>query len=254
MKTFLTMLFPQLETTTSLRVLAVAVLAIVAVAALAAAARRWRSDWWMPLALLAAGFAMTALASSIALRMFAAAVDDMGKKGGGIAAISFGIWQATQVPLAAAWMALITSAVAGVWLLRLGRARGDDGASVRRPAAFSALIAAAMAAGTAPALLFRQSISFVIDAVTRGKGGSVIRHLAASGAASATCVVVAVALMIVIALLGRRSSASAALSVVTTIALVVSLNAALLLVFGLHSTSEQFRAAALKGEMSVWRR
>src|SRR4051794_31185283 len=99
MNTILHMLFPQLEPMTSVRVVALMVGAAVTMLLLFVLARRWQSYWWTAMALLATALTSTALASWLGVRMFAGTLNDLGRVGGGIASITFGSWQATQVPL-----------------------------------------------------------------------------------------------------------------------------------------------------------
>src|SRR6185503_18331306 len=50
--------------------------------------------------LIAAAYGGVALASAVAVWMFSRSLDEMSRLGGGIASLSFGMWQAARVPLA----------------------------------------------------------------------------------------------------------------------------------------------------------
>ena len=69
------------------------------------------------IALVAAVHGGIALATLFAVRGFGQALWDMATQGGGIGAIARGVWQASRLPLSAAWMAGIASSLALLFIV-----------------------------------------------------------------------------------------------------------------------------------------
>ena len=136
---------------------------------------------------------MTALASWVGVRIFAAVFKSVAMNGGGIGVISAGIWESAQLPLTASWIGLITSLVAAMFLRPFA---GNDtiAAEGSRPAAFGLLMTAGLTIGLAPLLAFRPAITFVLRAITPGTAipaAKIMEHFLAYEVISACCFVAA---------------------------------------------------------------
>ena len=227
---------------------------IVMLAVITAAARRWHSYWWVSIAFIVASSASLALGSYFAVRVFMGALGTMANAGGGIASVRFGIWQATQPVLAAAWIALVISLLVSVLVLPRARKEFTSVAGARRPRAaiFALLAAFALAAGAAPAFLFRRATAFVLWVITppahvASVSQAIATRLFVTATVSASCFVVLLLLVVLTVLFARRSSPSRLLLVITVFALVVSLGLSAGLVTSLHSFSNLQHRGALMG-------
>lgn len=242
-----------MDKTTLLRLLIVGVATIVALAAIVTIARRRQSYWWTSVALIAIGYAAMALSSFLAVRMLIATFDDMAVSGGGIRAVSTGIWQATQLPLAAAWAAIVISALAaGVALPRL--AAHAPAAERRRQVLFGALAVLAVAGGLVPVVLFRRTIAVIMREITPGTSSAsgvqiIASQLTTTAILSALCFGVVAVLLIATLRVARRSDLSPHASLATAMALVLSLGVSAALVVNLSSSSTRFRDIALNGRL-----
>lgn len=260
METILRMLFPELEPMTSARVVALVVGTIAALPLLLVLARRWQSYWWTAMALLATAYASTALASWLAVRMFAGTLDELSKRGGGISTLTFGIWQATQLPLAAAWLAVVSSVVAALLLLRWRWRAGEGASPLPGGSALVPLAAAGVIAGIAPVLVFRRATELVVRAVipgttlTRHPMQFIMQQLATANAVAAFSFVVAVIVLLIIVARGRRPAVPRAFLVLTSIAIVATIVTSLFLATTLRESSERFRQTALYGHTAWLRR
>jgi hypothetical protein len=214
-----------------------------------------KRNWWIAHALIAGSYAVTALASFLALRMFTRGFAVVWVEGGGIGAVSYGIWQATRLPFVASWIAVIATLLAGIFLFVPIAGRDVDRERLGRPATFAAVTALALAAGAAPILLFRRAIDFVLAAILPATAPQVnaaaryqliMDHLLTAAVVSAGCFVVLTALVITI-VRSRHALASRRLAVVTVLALVLSLTIATTFVTTLHSSSTHYRDVALHG-------
>jgi phosphoglycerol transferase MdoB-like AlkP superfamily enzyme len=168
-----------LEPGTSARVLFVAVVTAVMLALIIAVARRRQSYWWVSIASIAASYAGLALASYFAVRIFMGALANMAVSGGGIAAVRFGIWQATQPVLVAAWAAVVITLLAAAFVPLSARKElpSPPGAQRSPNALFALLTLLAFAVGAAPVLLFRRAIAFVLWAIDPRALGKYRRHI-----------------------------------------------------------------------------
>jgi hypothetical protein len=253
MITILQMLFPTLEPATSVAILGLTFATTAALAFLIVLARRRRSYSWLPMAILAVGFSATAFASWFGMRMFAAAYRSVATTGGGIGAIAAGIGEAAQLPMTAAWIALITSLVAAMFLRQSG---GDDDTTGgrSRPATFGVLMAVGLTSGLAPLLAFHPAIVFVLRAITPGTAMSaakVMDHFVAYEVISACCFVAAAGVIAASTRLARRSMTSQSISLVMTIALLVTVAVSAFTAAGLRDTSARFREVARYGHVSA---
>jgi hypothetical protein len=70
-----------------------------------------------PISLITVAYSAVALASYLAVRSFAAALEEMRASGGGIAAIALGAGEAARFPLVAAWIAAVAIAIAIILVL-----------------------------------------------------------------------------------------------------------------------------------------
>lgn len=245
------------EPGTSARILIVGATTMVMIMFITAVARRRRSYWWVSIAFIVASCASLALGAFFAVRIFSAVVADMAKRGGGIAAVRFGMWQATQPALAAAWMALVIGLLACVFVLPRARKELASEAGARRPRAalFASLTAFALAVGIAPAFLFRRAMAFVLWAIVPGHAsgpgpsvsGAIATRLLVTATVSASCFVILVLLVFLTVSLARQSSPSRLLFAITVFALVVSLGLSAALVANLHSFSDLHHRGALMG-------
>jgi hypothetical protein len=225
----------------------VSAVSVVIFGSIVVAARRQRSYATLPIALLAAAYAGVALASSVAGWMFSRTLHEMARTGGGIGAVSFGIWQATRVPLSAGWIAVAATAVA----LLLAVLTARDKMPPARPALVAWVAALAVAAGTIAVLLFRGSIAFVLAAITPGAqpawlagtsiADAIETRMLVGVAGSALCFLVVMALMI--ATIRHRSASRRVMLIV----LVLSLGVSAGLVANLRSYSDRWRDVALNG-------
>jgi hypothetical protein len=208
------------------------------------------------MAIAAVGFCVTALASWAGVRMFEAVLEDVAKSGGGIGAISAGIWESAQLPLSATWIGLITSLMAAMLLGPL--ARTDVSAPERtRPGAFALLMAAGLTLGLAPLLAFRPAIAFVWRAITPGTdvpAAIVMERLLAYEVISAFCFVAAVGITAAVTRLALRSLTSQAVSFVVTLALLVTVAVSAYTASSLRDTSARFHDVARYGRVSAIRR
>jgi hypothetical protein len=253
MVTILRMLFPALEPATSASIVGLTLATTAALALLIGLARRRHSYWWLPMAILAVGFSVTALASWVGVRMFTAVFKSVATNGGGIGAISAGIWEAAQLPLAATWIGLITSLVAAMFLRPFA---GDEtiAAGGSRPAAFGLLMTAGLTIGLAPLIVFRPLIAFVLRAITPGTAipaANVMEHLQVYEVISASCFVAAVVVSAAIMRLARRSLTSQTVSFIMTIALLVAVAVSAFSAASLRDTSARFHEVALYGRISA---
>ncbi|MCU1245808.1 MAG: hypothetical protein JWN02_1718 [Acidobacteria bacterium] len=244
---------------TWLRIGIVTVATVVALALIVAAARRSRSYWWVPIALIAASYAGIALACCFAVRMFIAVFADLSTQGGGIASLSFGFWQAMSVPLAAAWVALLTTVTASIFLLPVMQ-RGQssaDGQTPGRAVVFALIALLALVAGAAPVLLFLRDTAYILYVVTpqphpvaTGMGAvsqTVATHLNIAIAVSLGCFLFVTGLALSALRRGRRSAPSRALLLLSAVMLVVSLAASAALIAKLQAAARHFRSIAITG-------
>jgi hypothetical protein len=246
MQAILRMLFPLLDPRTSMWIVLMMIATVTAIAVLIALARRWQSYWWISLGLVAVALASMALASSLALRMILATFQDVSRNGGGIGAISFGIWQATQLPLTAAWIGIVSSFLGILFLLPFAKSRRTSDRNPR-PFSFALLMASVAAAGLVPAVIFERAITYLMGAITPRTAIPAVRvanHLLTNEAMSAVLLGVAIALVIAVVRLARRLASSEAVSY---IAMVVTIGVSGFLVGSLHATSKHFRAVAREG-------
>jgi len=238
---------------TTVQILIVGATTIIMLLVIMAAARRRQSFWWVSFALIAASGASLALGAYFAVRSFMSTIEEMAKTGGGIASVRFGIWQATQPALAAAWIALVIALLASVVVLPRARKELAFPAGAPRPrfALFASLAGLALAAGVTSMFLFRRAIAFVLWAIVpRARVDSISEaiatRLSVTATASAACFVVLVLLTMFIVLLARKSSPSR-LFTITLFALVVSLGLSAALVTDLRSFSDLHHRGAISG-------
>jgi hypothetical protein len=249
METILRMLFPLLDPHTSVWIVIMTMATAAAFAVLVALARRWQSYWWVSFALVATALASMALASSLALRVILATFEDVLRNGGGIGAISFGIWQATSLPLTAAWIGIVAGFIGILFLMPFVKNRQTPGRHPR-PFLFVFLMASVVAAGIVPAVTFQRAISYVLPAITPGTAlapASVTSHLLTAETMSAVLLVVAIALVITLVLLARRFASSEIVSYIAMFALLVTVGVSAFLAASLHATSTHFRTIAREG-------
>jgi hypothetical protein len=248
-----------LDSGTWLRIGIVTVATVVALALIILAARHSRISWWAPIALIAASYAGIALACCFAVRMFVAVFAELSERGGGIGALSYGFWQAMSVPLAAAWVALLTTVMASIFLLPVMQ-RGQssaDGQASGRAAVFGAIALLALAGGVAPALLFLRDTAYILYVVTPqphpvaiGMGSvsqTVATHLNVAIGVSLGCFLLASAMGVMALRLGRRSAPSRALFLLSAVMLVVSLATSAALIARLQKAASHFRSVAITG-------
>lgn len=242
------------ETATSLRLLIVGVATGVALAAIVTIARRRQSYWWITVALIAVGYAAMALSSYLAARMLIATFADMAVSGGGIRTLSTGIWQATQLPLASAWAAVVISALAvGIALPRIAaHDRRAEPAQRKWRVLFAVLAVLAVTGGLVPVVLFRRAIAVVMrevmpDTSSASRVQIIASQLTTTAGLSALCFAVVAVLIIATLRVARRSDLSSHAPLVTAMALVLSLGVSAALVVNLSSSSTRFRDIALNG-------
>src|ERR1051325_1945048 len=152
------------------------------------------------LPLLAVAWSGVALASCFALWNLSHTIAGMGREGGGIGSLSFGMWQAARLPLAAAWIAAAATLLASAIALR---------SVPDQPQAESRswwIAGTAVAAGIAAVLAFRSTAAFILQAVMPGHEASwggrslpdaISARLLGAGVAGAVCVVIALALAVI---------------------------------------------------------
>lgn len=247
-----------LESGTLVPILIVSVTVAAVLAFLTALARRWRSNWWLSLAIIITGCGGLALGSFLAVRIFMGVLEEMSRIGGGIASVSLGIWQATQPLLAAAWLALVSTLLASVFVLPRAWKEWKERTTVAGEqgprASFAWLVALALAAAVTPVLLFRKAMTFVLWVVTpplqvSSVPEAIANRLQVTATVSACCLVVLIALLVMTVLLARRSGPSRLFFGITVIALVASLGLSAALVVNLRSFANGYRVAALTGQM-----
>jgi len=250
------------EPGTSTRVLIVGFTTLVMLVFITAVARRRASYWWVSMSFIVVSSAGLALGSYFAVRIFTRTFDDMRRVGGGIAAVDFGVWQATQPILAAAWFAIVLTLFAIVFVLP--RAKKELATTVyaqnAHPARFVLLALLVFALGFAPVLLFRRAIVCVFFAITPRAhaagipAGSVSQSVAnclwVAATLNACGVLILIALVVFTVLLAQRSNPTRSLLVITVFALIVNLGLTAALVVSLTSFSNRFRTAALTGRIS----
>lgn len=249
------------EPGTTARILVVVVTTTVLLAFITTIARRWNSYWWVSIAFVVASCAALALGAFLSVRILRSVFDDMAITGGGIGTVWFGIWQATQPALAAAWLGILATLLASVFALPRASREMALLAGGRHPRAaiFASLAAIALAVGVTPALLFRRAVDFVLWIITPRahpggvNAGSVSQDIATrllvTATVSAGCFLILLALVVITAFLARRSNPSRALFIVTVFALVANLGLHAALVTNLHSFAQSYRTAALMGQM-----
>src|SRR5262245_37557915 len=255
METLLRMLLPLFDLRTSMSIVVLTMATAVAIAIVITLARRWRSYWWVPLALIATALTSTALAATLGSRMMVVMFADVTRNGGGIGAVSFGIWQATQLPLTAAWIGIVTSSMAMMFLLPFAKGRPT---SDRAPRAllFGVLVATILPAGFVPAITFQRAIPFVTRAITPGTAlpaGHVMRQLLIFEVVSAILFGLALTLLFTVIQVARRSASSEIVSLIATFALVVTVGVSAFLAASLHATSTHFRQVARGGVTAAMR-
>jgi len=195
--------------------------------------------------LVAAAYSGIALASLAAVWSFGRTFDEL-RRGGGIDVISRGLWQASRLPLASAWLTIGISMVA---LAAMLFARRSD---ETRPAASPWLAAVAIAAGVGAVVLFRALTSFLLDVsiperqpaswlTAENVDGAVRISFLVAGAGCVACFLTAIALAVVSS---RRRAERSRFAVVV---LVVSLVAAAALAANLSAFSRHWRSVALEG-------
>lgn len=251
MITILRMLFPALEPMTSASIVGLVLATTAAVAFLIGLARRRRSYWWLPMAIPAVGLSAIALASWAGVRMFAAVLKTMAADGGGIATVSAGIYESAELLSTAAWIGLISSLVAAMFLRP---AAGADTAAGARPGAFGLLMMVGLTIGLAPLFAVRPAIAFFLRAITPGTAtpaAHLMQHLLVYEVVSAACFVIAVGVIVAMARLARRSSASQAVSFLMTVALLATVAVSAYFAARLRDTSIRFREVAVYGRVSA---
>lgn len=233
--------------TTIPSIILVGAVTIVLLASILFVAGRRGSYATATLPLLAVGWSAVALASLFALRTLGRTMTELYAAGGGIRDLSLGIWQASRLPLASAWIAAAVTLLAlGVALLS---ARGESESSGPSRTWWSGGVA--VAAGVVAVLAFRGTVAFILDAVVPGRqpawlegrsiGEAISISIVAAGLASALAFVIALALAVVT----FRHGVAPRRAVVAL--LVVSLVASAVLVESLRSYSSRFRGTAIEG-------
>ncbi|MEO8032830.1 MAG: hypothetical protein ABI837_00215 [Acidobacteriota bacterium] len=252
MDNILRMLFPALEPSTAASIVAITLTTTAALVFLIGLARRRHSYWWLPMAIAAVGFSVSALASWVGVRMFAAVFQTVTTNGGGVGAISAGICESAQLPLTAAWIGLITSLVAAIFHRPF--AGHDTTTEGSRPVAFALLITAGLTIGIAPLLAFRPAITFVLRAITPGTAipaAKVMEHVLAYEVIIGCCFVAAMGVTAAITRLARHSPRSQTVSSIMTIALLVTVAVSAFSAASLRDASSRFREVARYGRVSA---
>lgn len=200
------------------------------------------------IALVAAAYAVLAIASSAAAWMVNQSFDEASRHGGSAATLLEGLWPATRLPLAAAWLAAATTvfALAATLFVR----RGND-APPARSAASSWLAVLAIAAGASAVLMFRGVTTLLIDALIPGRWrysawltgadawNAVETSFRVAGIGSIACFFIATALAFAIF---QRHAVSSRLAVVV---LLVSLGASAALVADLHAFADMWHGVSV---------
>jgi len=231
---------------------AVVAATVVMLGFIVAVARRRQSYWWGPIAFIVTSCAGLALGSYFAVRIFMNVLDEMSRTGGGISAVQLGISQATQPMLAASWLALGITMLAGMFVLPFARKELTATAGARRPrAAIVALLTAfALAAGVTPVVLFQRATRFVLWAITPDAHVStsevVASRLLMTATVTACCFLILIALLVMTVRLAR-SSTSRPLFAITVFALAANFCISAVLITNLRSSSDRFRTAAFTG-------
>lgn len=253
METILRMLFPLLDPHTSVWIVIMTMATATAFAVLMVLARRWQSYWWVSVALAATAMASMALASSLAIRMILATYEDLARNGGGIGSISFGIWQATTLPLAAAWIGIVAGFLGTLFLLPFVKNRQTSGRGPR-PFFFGVLMASVAAAGIVPAVTFQRAISNLLGAMrpeTARSPAHLANQLLTAETTSAVLLIVAIALLVTLVRLARRFDSSEIVSYLAMFALLVTVGVSAFLAASLHATSTHFRTVAREGVIAA---
>jgi hypothetical protein len=209
-----------------------------------------------PMSLIAMAYSGVALASYIAVRSFAGALEEMGAVGGGIAAITLGAGEATRFPLVASWIAAVATVVAIILVvlaIRRSGANADAAASPRL--LWSAGLS--LVVGIASVLLFRGVIEYVLAVAIPGSqpqgvnaanaGEAVSSRITLVSIAIAICFAIAVAQLIYELRLSRGAMLSRATLRFNAAALAVSLGVLTMLVIHLQAYSSRHLNVALRG-------
>ena len=187
------------------------------------------------------------------MRIFAAVFKSVATNGGGIGAISAGVWESAQLPLTAAWIGLIVSLVAAMFL-RPFADHGGAAAGRSHPAAFGLLMTAGLTTGLAPLLAFHPAVEFVLRAITPGTAipaTRVLDYLLAYEVMSASCFVAAVGILAAITRLARRAPASQTVSFMMTIALLLVVAVSAFSAARLRATATRFDEVARYGRVGA---
>jgi hypothetical protein len=203
--------------------------------------------------IVAAAYSAVALASLIAVRSFAGAMEELWTQGRGIETITLGAAEAIRFPLFAASLAAGATAVA--LLLRMIPMERSS-AHAERPASPRLLWSAAvsLALGVVSVLLFRGVIGYVLAAVTPGAQprGVDAGNVAEAVASRLTLTSIGIAVCLVIAIVPliaalRQPRAATATPRLTAILLVVSLGVAAALAISLRAASTRYVDVGLRG-------
>lgn len=258
MENILRMLLPAFQPSTSVAIVGLAWAATVALVLVIGAARRSGSYGRLPMMILAIGLSASALASWLGVRMFAAVFRDVTANGGGIGAISSGIWESAQIPWTAAWIALIASFVAAMFLGVLfggDQTATDDRRS--RPLAVGLLMTAGLVFGLAPLLAFRPAIAFVWRAITPGTAipaARVLNYLLAYEVTTAACFLAMIGIVVALSRMSRRSITPQPVAPMIILALLLTVAVSATTAARLRTTSARFHEVAHHGSVSALER
>jgi hypothetical protein len=219
-------------------------------------ARRRQNFAATSISMIAAAYGGIALASFFAVRSFGLAFQEAWHIGRGVDVLSRGIWQATLLPLAAAWATAILTSVALLLLLLPAKRDGAEQAQPKRSARLLlGVTGLAVAGGATAVVLFRQATVYAVRAVLPGLqpvieegtyADAVAARVFTASAGSVVCFVLAVALMSM-TFRARRDQPSRAMLRVAAFALIVSLGVSAALIRDLSAYSGHYRGVLLHG-------
>ena len=257
MDTILRMFLPALQPATSAAIVALTLATTVAVILVIGVARRRKSCGSLPTVILAVGLCSTALASWAGVRMFAAVFEEVTASGGGIGAISSGIWESAQLPLTAAWIAVIASFVAVTFLRWFAVDPISEGGGRSRPAAVGLLLGVALIIGLAPLIAFRPAAAFVLRAITPGTAippARVMNYLLAYEMTTAVCFLVMIGIVVALGRISRGTTTSQPVALMVVLALMLTVTVSAFTAAGLRATSERFHDVARYGSVGLLER
>ncbi|HSP33583.1 MAG TPA: hypothetical protein VLU46_04620, partial [Thermoanaerobaculia bacterium] len=168
-----------------------------------------------------------------------------------------GIWESAQLPWTAAWIALIASFVAAIFLRLFAGDQTANAEGRSRPAAIGLLISAGLIFGLAPLLAFRPAIGFVLGAITPGTAippARVLHYLITYEVSTAACFVAMIGIAVALSRLSSSSITSQPVASMIILSLLLTVAVSAFTAARLRATSVRFHEVARSGSVGALER